>query len=468
MQYYKATIAVIMPILTGGTERHAKEMTEAWSKQGHIVLWVQVNLRVIHVDVLFYGKIIRKHDLFFFSDLEHLKKLFKAYDVKLIHFEHILDLAPLYFDIQNELEIPAAIVLHDYYTICPFITISDEEGNYCGEKGVAACQTCLMRRKYYSYTFQKNILDIVRWRNFWYSFLKKIALIIVPDEDVRKRMQQYYPELSIKVIPNPEIQDVVVNSENLRRQEKAHTRIRIGLLGTLSKHKGGPVLLKCAQLAEKQNRPLEFVLFGTFEDKEKSIPANLHVMGKYQETEIFNLIAQQDIDFFWFPACWPETYSYTLSIPVRLKIPVLTTDLGAIQRRVLAYHWGETYRWNISIEEMLCRLANFNFKSYLQPGVMNPVTNLSFPQAEDFYAKIMPVNMTSCVDYDLVQKVEIKNEQELQMKAVKKLKGRELKFLFQHATSWHRKYNLVKNIDKTWLINFWQRNSIGAILQKIF
>ena len=39
-------------------------------------------------------------------------------------------------------------------------------------------------------------------------------------------------------------------------------------------------------------------------------------------------------DVVWLPASWPETYSFTLSIALEARLPVVAFDLGAIARRL--------------------------------------------------------------------------------------------------------------------------------------
>lgn len=56
------------------------------------------------------------------------------------------------------------------------------------------------------------------------------------------------------------------------------------------------------------------------EDENKYIT----ILGPYDEETIYSQIPGHLIDFFWFPGICPETYSYTLTIPVRLGIPLLT------------------------------------------------------------------------------------------------------------------------------------------------
>lgn len=460
----KATIAILMPELTGGTGRHAREMAESWSKQGHWVVWIQIIHRIIHVDILYHGEFVQCYDLFFTPDLRRLIEICKIYDVKIIHFEHMLDLEEVYLKLPQWLKIPVVVTLHDYYTICPFIKLTDENDCYCGEQGLQKCQECLKHRKYFSRTFQREIVDIQCWRNFWCSFLRKAALVVVPDEDVKIRLQCYFPNLQITVSPNPELQQIVCNC----KRDKACHKLRIGILGILSKAKGEEVLLQCAALAAKENLPMEFILFGDFFRSPKRIPFNLHVFGEYKEDQIYHLIAEQNISYFWFPALWPETYSYTLSIPIRLGIPVVSTDLGAIQRRILANKWGEVYSWQLKPEKILDILEMFNFKKYDQVKIMKSLKNLNYSLAEDYYMGIPEINMESKVNIVLMDNFQKVVQDDLNRGHISNLNGREWKILSQRANSFKRKIQLIFKIDFKWGLTYVKQHSLIKVIRKIF
>ena len=53
-------------------------------------------------------------------------------------------------------------------------------------------------------------------------------------------------------------------------------------------------------------------------------------------------------DVVWFPALWPETYSYTLSIALHLGLPVVVPDIGAFVERVQDRPHSAICPWNKS------------------------------------------------------------------------------------------------------------------------
>jgi len=297
--------------------------------------------------------------------------------------------------------IPYVVTLHDYFTLCPTIQLTDVNGRYCGEpEGGRQCEFCLLQRPHMDWQKYLNVapLPIRDWRNFWERWLSEASLVIVPHEDVRQRIKRYFPALSIKVMENPEL----VCPENIKelRQEQYQTRtrqsdrqvLRVGLVGALGCSKGGTRLLTCARLAQEKHLPIEFVLFGiltpdVFEQCGDQVPASLTILGSYKEEDVYQQIVDNSIDYFWFPSFCPETYSYTLSIPIRLGVPVIGSDLGAIGARIRDHGWGETHPWDMESEVVLKRLMSFDYNKVSRENLV--VTNTKFPLAEKLYEHVV-------------------------------------------------------------------------------
>ena len=53
-----------------------------------------------------------------------------------------------------------------------------------------------------------------------------------------------------------------------------------------------------------------------------------------RDPELPLLIARERPDLFLFPARWPETYSYTLSVAMRTGLPIIAPRLGAFGERL--------------------------------------------------------------------------------------------------------------------------------------
>lgn len=390
-------ICIMSTLLIGGTNRHYVEMAITYSYRVKTLL-VEFDRDLFVFTILEQGEVICKEIHFTNMLVQFLIQQFSEHNIKLVHLHHMLYMRDdLYkFLLNNKFKL--AVTLHDYYTICPKINMM--YGNsYCNEACKEICDTCMDKfieddDKFY-FLLTSKFFNITNWREYWLAFLEKANYVFVPSSDQRERLLRYFPSLTkIRVVENPEI---VVPSAT------CSTKIRkVGILGTISEAKGRSVLLKCARSAEKQNLNLQFVLFGTLRPSEYKLPSNLIIKGKYKEHEVYNLITNECVDFFWFPAIWPETYSYVLTIPVRLGIPVIAADLGAIGERIKRGGWGEVYPVKSNTLEILHVLNHFDYEFYYQTGNFE-IKNDYFLSFKDMYCA--DSNMFSV--YDDCKKIKI-------------------------------------------------------------
>lgn len=352
--------------LPGGTHRHYTEMANEYSCKGYILL-LEYYQNVYSFSVLLNKKIVEKSIYAGNDRLMGVHKELKRWQVKFIHLHHFVYMDEALKNFLCSKNYKVAVTLHDYYTICPKVDLTCD-GHYCKELSVANCDECMQYHnpddgvvKNFFVSLKYKLSNITAWRKYWLDVLNKADYVFVPSSDQRERLLRYFPSLTkIRVVENPEI---VVPPAACKRQIR-----RIGILGTISEAKGRSILLNCARMAEQQNLNLQFVLFGTLSPDESQLPSNLMVKGKYKEDEVYTLITNEGIDFFWFTAIWPETYSYVLTIPIRLGIPVIAADLGAIGERIKRGGWGEVYPIESDISEIVHALSSFDYEYYRKKG----------------------------------------------------------------------------------------------------
>lgn len=367
-------ICIMSTLLVGGTHRHYVEMAVIYSFRVKTLL-VEFDRDLFVFTVLERGKVICKEIHFSKMLVQFLIKQFSEHNIRLVHLHHMMYMCDELYKFLLNNNFKLAITLHDYYTICPQINMMCGS-SYCNEACEKICDTCMV-----NFTKDKAVvskfLNIANWRRYWFNFLENANYLFVPSFDQRDRLLRYFPLLAnIRVVENPEIVNPITRyNETIRK---------IGILGTLSEAKGRSVLLECARIAEKQNLNMQFVLFGTLRPSEYNLPANLIVKGKYKEDEVYSFINSEGIDFFWFTAIWPETYSYVLTIPIRLGIPVIAADLGAIGERIKRGGWGEVYPVQSDVMEILHALSGFDYGYYRKNGDFE-IKNNHFLSFQDMY-----------------------------------------------------------------------------------
>lgn len=443
----KTVIAIIMTnVHGGGTPRHAYEMAAEWSRQGVQVLFVYANDRLIKV--FFYEDGNAYETIRFFDyDGKKLVLLLKEYHVELIHVEHLLDAESYMLSIHKELQVPLVVTLHDYYFVCPFIQLTNENDIYCEEKGDKSCNECLARRGFYSATLEKQVKDIKEWRENWLSFLQEASLIIVPSKDMEQRIKKYFPLSSIQMRENPEL----ISAES--------SDIHVGLIGGLSKAKGAEVIKEVLSMASQKKSPIHFTLFGTLSDVQLTTDEKRYItiLAPYKEQEVYSMISSHQINYFWFPGVCPETYSYTLSIPIRLRIPCLSSDIGAIASRIQSHRWGETYPWNAQADKILDKLLDFNYQKFYNPDFV--IENTSFGSFESFYAGVPFKEVNEVSQTSLSFPSPYTELPEI-------LYREEFNELWKGA-GLAEKRKLLGHVDKNWLKTVWRKKGAAYFLKKI-
>lgn len=375
---YSNCICIMSTLLSGGTHRHYMEMAKIYSFRCHVLL-VEYDENFMIVKMIFQGKLLDEK-LFFGSCTEKLAYELEKWNIKLIHLHHFMYMNDILRNFLLSDRYRVAVTLHDYYVVCPRVNMT-KNGKYCYEVCDNECNACMNDSLAEpSGDLECRISrfpDIVSWRKYWFEFLYKADYVFVPSSDQRKRLLRYFPSLTkIRVVENPEIV-VPPGTCNVKIR-------RIGILGAISEAKGRSVLLECARLAEEQHLAIQFVLFGILSPPEQNLPTNLLVKGRYKEDEVYSLITREGIDFFWFTAVWPETYSYVLTIPIRLGIPVIAADLGAIGERIKRGGWGEVYPVESDISEIVHALSVFDYMHYQSTGDFK-IKNDHFLSFQDLY-----------------------------------------------------------------------------------
>lgn len=368
------TVALVLTNCTsGGTVRHVFDMIDAWKRQKKTVMLIAEWHDFIAVVVWKNDGTTKRYPLFARSGQWHgLIKLLQRYNVGLIHVHHLLHARKDFFYLPEQLNVPYVVTLHDYYAVCPLVTLTDEEGKYCGESGIDSCNVCLSKRRW---TNNISVNNIQEWRKYWHVFLKNAVEVIIPSNDMFKRINKYFDDVKLRIFENPEL-------------IKIYDEKRIGIIGSLDKKKGAERVKDILSLVAEYKLPLKFILWGQltniFLTKEEK--KYIEITGEYNEKEVYGKIKEKGIDFFWFPGICPETYSYTLTVPIKLGLPCIANDIGAIADRIKENNWGDVYDFFSESSEIVEALLKFDYKKYKKNDFK--IKNISFGDFDKFYKSV--------------------------------------------------------------------------------
>lgn len=314
----------------GGTERHCQELADTLKNEVEWLMLRPSPMGGARLTMLDESEAMAL-DYALPEELDELVEMLKALGVIRVHFHHWLGFDASVLNLAPRLGVAQDVTLHDYYAVCPQISMSGTDNRYCGEGEQCLC--------YSPEQPASNGLSIAEWRERHAAWLLASERVITPSHDTATRIKRYIPDLDITVAVHPDQEKTAYPSPTWKAPDKS-APLRVAVIGALSAIKGADVLESVALEASKRGLNIEFKLFGFAYRSLKASP-NLTVSGPYRDDELEMLLGEWQPHIAWFPPLWPETYSYTLSTCLMLGLPVVSTDLGALPERL----HGRPYSW---------------------------------------------------------------------------------------------------------------------------
>jgi GT2 family glycosyltransferase/glycosyltransferase involved in cell wall biosynthesis len=228
--------------------------------------------------------------------------------------------------------IPYDITAHDYQHWCPQITLVGVTGQYCGEPDLPSCQRCV---NHLGSPFGK--VDVWEWRHGYEALLRGARSVFTPSHDAAQRINRHVPGLVVQVRPH----DAITLSGRTIPTRRSPKRVRVGIIGAISENKGRKRLEDLATYAQAQQLPITFTVVG-YADNQHTLDSlsNVRITGRYDDSDLDAILVRERLDVIFFPAVWPETYSFTLTAAVRTGLPIVAFDIGAIAERLRAHGLG--------------------------------------------------------------------------------------------------------------------------------
>lgn len=379
----------------GGTQKHVDDLAKKLAGEAHCLL-----LRPVEADKvqLKWNQPGESLNITFGVDNEYTKliELLRAVRVSRIHFHHLLGVPTRIWQLAKDLSVEYDFTTHDYYSICPQISLTRSDDKYCGERGLHDCRTCLNEAP------APGNVDIEVWRRNYSEFLGTASRVFCPSEDTAKRIKKHFPFANVITAFHPEDdKDISVSP---REWDASGRVLKVVVIGALSKVKGADLLEACAIDAAKRSLPLKFDLIGYAYRSLKNAPEQfLSVHGPYEEASLRSLLERQAPDLVWFPAQCPETYSYTLSAAIAAGASVLIPNIGAFSERIAGRQGTWIYDWDASPETINELLLAIKEKRLVQEDAH---VSAIFPSAPTFdysvhYLSPVPVRPVRQVSRDL-------------------------------------------------------------------
>jgi len=236
---------------------------------------------------------------------------------------------------------------HDFYPLCPRVTMIDAVGRFCNLAAPDLCTRCVAAGGAHEAS-RLDGLAADRHRALFGQFLKCFRYIIAPSENAAAFYRSAFGHLSVEAIPHP------AYSLEFPAQARTGTDDEVILFGAIGPHKGSAELLAIAHQAKLTHPHLTFRVIGytDIDDKLNDV-GNVTIVGKYQPYEMADIVAQSRGRLALFLSGWPETFSYTLTEAVQLGFIPLVPNLGAPADRVAQAGFGAVFDYPFTASTVL-------------------------------------------------------------------------------------------------------------------
>lgn len=228
------------------------------------------------------------------------------------------------------------VYVHDFHAVCPSQFLIDAEGQFCGVPSIERCRQCLPKHKDgFASLFVSR--DIDRWRALWGQALSQADEVVCFSASSVSLLRRAFPLMdanAIRVVPHQ-----VIAPPGHYQAPRASPKLKVGVVGHISVHKGSQVVADLVSAAIKVGAALEVVVIGTLSGAQGDVQCEQ--TGSYEQAQLAQLLTAHGVDLALMPSVCPETFSYVTHELMALSVPVVCFDLGAQAEAVSQYRLGK-------------------------------------------------------------------------------------------------------------------------------
>lgn len=348
----KPVVLLVSHSLGGGTEKHIEDIRKRNASKYSYIMLRPAEMPVEEGDFVLEFENHQKKMQFIGNkelSLSFARDFLKLFSISEVQVHHVLGFGFSVEELLKSLNLSYQLSVHDYFMICPQITLTNEEGDYCRELGEESCNICISKRATW------GARDIVSWRDKYRGLILNSNKIVCPSKDVQNRMKRYIPSPNYSVVPHEEIKSSF--TYYLKKISQAE-KFKIAVIGAIWPHKGASLILEVAKKIKRENLPYEITIIGYYyKGLEEEAAKYMSITGEFSDENLRQILQATDPDLIWFPARCPETYSFTLSAAINFGRPILSADIGALSERLEGREWTWLHKWDISAVDVLDQFA---------------------------------------------------------------------------------------------------------------
>ncbi len=367
-------VAFLSHKLGGGAQQHVNELASLYAEDA---LFLQITPdedgRTVTLSFFCHGR--RLQDGLYFEvdrDYDKLAGLLSALGVGHLHFHHTMGLHPRLWVLAEAIGCRHDLTIHDYYLINGNPTLTDNEARFVDEAAPDFDQRCASH-----YPLPEGVSG-EDWRRNQDLLVTSARRVIFPSRDCAERFGRYFKVAEPVVAYHPDyLASQPYPAPGWRYG--GDRSLKVLVLGAISREKGADVLDEVATALV--DAPIEFHLLGY---AYRALGPGVITHGPYDNDRVYQLVEEIDPDVVWYPALWPETYSYTLSIGLHQGLPVVVPDIGAFAERVQGRPHSVVRPWDCTVTDWV-QFWQAIQQSAAMPDLPAPGIHRAEP-ASDFYS----------------------------------------------------------------------------------
>lgn len=271
--------------------------------------------------------------------------LLRSVGVTAVHYHHTMEMSRQIIDIPSALGVPHILTVHDFYWLNGNPTLTNEHGIFDDFEYDHAVNNLF--RLPPTYTPDS-------WRDSWRQLIETASVVIFPSVSTVRYFQSKFQITNHVVAPHVEL-DRDISRDPISTSFIDNHKIVIGVIGAIGKEKGADLLEALANKALAENSQFEFKLIGYAYRPLVNVPTS----GRYKSSELSELITTNNIDVLFFPARWPETFSYTLSYALASRLPIIAPNLGAFPERLSGRKMTMLFQHQQSVDSIFSDISEF-------------------------------------------------------------------------------------------------------------
>ena len=258
------------------------------------------------------------------------------FDISVLHVRHLIGHHPVIMQAAAELGVPVVWSLHDFYQICPTVSLVDAEGNFCAGKCTRGEGDCDSKVSLPSQYGRLRNSRIAGWQQASSELARYASAIVTTSASAKQITVEALPGLRERPYFLIEHGRERVDVPSAATTPTPHEPTRVLMLGNILPEYKGFKVARAIHEADSDGE-IEFHFLGAAPAEAADIGI---VHGRYRREEVADKIAEIAPSFVAIFSTWAETYCHTVTEAWQSGVPVLGSRLGAVGERISRYGGG--------------------------------------------------------------------------------------------------------------------------------